>query len=311
MPKRRSRWLDFAVYVVVRVVVCLIQALPPPVAWRLADLLAWLAYEVNRRHREVAADNLRHAFPELNEAQVDRLVRQTYRHCVLVAFEMMFLPRVFHRSNLFHYVRYPIRRHLDEAIAWFQTQRRLLVVTGHFGNWETFCYGTGLLGYRGGFIARRLDNPYLDRFIERFRAATGQTLFDKNHDYDKIRQAMAGGMRMGMVGDQDAGPRGLFVPFFGRPASTYKSIALLALEYRAAILVFGTARRDRPLFCDVYLEDAILPEDYADHPDPIRAITERYTAALERLVRRHPDQYFWLHRRWKSHPPERRQRRAA
>jgi Kdo2-lipid IVA lauroyltransferase/acyltransferase len=147
--------------------------------------------------------------------------------------------------------------------------------------------------------------------VERFRGATGQQLYDKNNDYDKIRAAIAAGVRIGIVGDQDAGSRGLFVPFFGRPASTFKSVALLALEYNAAILVFGTARRQAPLFYDVYLEDEILPEDYANHRDPVRAVTERYTAALERLVRRHPDQYFWLHRRWKSQPPAKKNKLAA
>jgi KDO2-lipid IV(A) lauroyltransferase len=311
MAKPRSHALDFLVYAVVRVAVCIVQALPPSLAWRLADALAWLAYRVDRRHREVAADNLRHAFPEMDEPAIDRLVRASYRHCFTVAMEMMFLPRKFRRYTLFDYVRYPDPRHLDRAIAWFNAPRPLLIVTGHFGNWETFSYGTGLLGYRGGFIARRIDNPYLDRFVERFRGATGQTLYDKNHDYDKIRAAIAGGVRIGIVGDQDAGSRGLFVPFFGRPASTFKSVALLALEYNAAVLVFGTARRHAPLFYDVYLEDEILPEDYAGHRDPVRAITERYTAALERLVRRNPEQYFWLHRRWKSQPPVKKSRRAA
>jgi KDO2-lipid IV(A) lauroyltransferase len=100
------------------------------------------------------------------------------------------------------------------------------------------------------------------------------------------------------------------VDFFGRPASTFKSIALLSLEYNAPIMVFGAARIGHPLKYRVYFEDLILPEDYAGHVDPVRAITERYTQALERLVRRHPEQYFWLHRRWK-HQPKVRGKKAA
>jgi KDO2-lipid IV(A) lauroyltransferase len=92
------------------------------------------------------------------------------------------------------------------------------------------------------------------------------------------------------------------VDFFGRPASTFKSIALLSLEYSAPILVLGAARIGWPMRYTVYLEDLILPEEYADHPNALRAITERYSRALERLVRRHPEQYFWLHRRWKNQP---------
>jgi len=104
---------------------------------------------------------------------------------------------------------------------------------------------------------------------------------------------------LGLVGDQNAGPRGLFVDFLGRPASTFKSIAVLSLRYGAPILVLGAARVGHPLRYVIYLEDTVLPEDYEGRPDATRAITLRYTQALERLIRRHPEQYFWLHRRWK------------
>jgi KDO2-lipid IV(A) lauroyltransferase len=119
------------------------------------------------------------------------------------------------------------------------------------------------------------------------------------------------GIGLGIVGDQDAGPRGLFVDFFGRPASTFKSIALLSLEYWAPILVFGAARVGQPMQYVIYFEDVILPEEYAGHPDATRAITQRYTRALEAMVRRHPEQYFWLHRRWKHQPQARKGKQAA
>jgi KDO2-lipid IV(A) lauroyltransferase len=164
----------------------------------------------------------------------------------------------------------------------------------------------GLLGFRGSLVARRLDNPYLDRFLHRFRRKTGQTILDKSRDYDRIRRVLAEGGALGLVGDQDAGPRGLFVEFLGRPASTFKSIALLSLEYAAPIMVFGAARVGTPLTYRVYLEDVILPEEFAAAADAPRAITRRYSDALARLVRRHPEQYFWLHRRWKHQPKARR-----
>lgn len=105
-----------------------------------------------------------------------------------------------------------------------------------------------------------------------------------------------------MLGDQDAGPRGAFVPFMGRPASTFKSIALLSLEHRAPLLVLGAARVGTPLRYRLYLEDVILPEEVEDLEDPVHAILHRYSRAMERMVSRHPEQYFWLHRRWKSEP---------
>jgi KDO2-lipid IV(A) lauroyltransferase len=185
------------------------------------------------------------------------------------------------------------------------------VLTGHFGNWEILSYVTGLVGFRGGIVARRLDNPYLDRFLGHFRRRTGLALLDKHADYGRMLDLLAQGQGIGLLGDQDAGPRGLFVDFFGRPASTFKSIALLSLEYSAPIFVFGAARVGQPMRYRIYLEDLILPEEYAGAPDAARAITLRYTRALERLVRRHPEQYFWLHRRWKHQPVARKSRRAA
>src|SRR5262249_13682437 len=197
------------------------------------------------------------------------------------------------------------------AYVWLNSGRPLMILTGHFGNWEMLSYVTGLLGFHGAVLARRLDNPYLDRFLHRFRRKTGQQLLDKEHDYGKILDVMGRGGIVGMVGDQDAGARGLFVNFLGRPASTFRSIALLSLEYSAPILVFGAARIGQPMKYRLYLEAVIPPEEHAHDSDAPRSITQRYTDALERLVRRHPEQYFWLHRRWKHQPKAKKGKQAA
>jgi KDO2-lipid IV(A) lauroyltransferase len=225
--------------------------------------------------------------------------------------ETIRLPRVLHGANFENYVHHANPTDREQLLLWGNCGRPLLALTGHFGNWELLSYLTGLFGLRGGIVARRLDNPFLDRFLSRFRSKTGQTLLDKSADYSRILDMLAHGGSLGMVGDQDAGPRGLFVSFFGRPASTFKSIALLSLEYGAPIIVVGVARIGHPMQYRHYLEDVILPEEYAGHVDATRAITQRYTAALERMVRRHPEQYFWLHRRWKHKPPVRKAKRAA
>jgi len=306
MPKKRSRAADYAAYLLVRAVICVVQLLPWGGALALARGLAWLAHQLDRRHRLVAAENLRHAFPTLDERAVDRLVRASYLHLATMLVEIIRIPRTLRPGNLYDHVKHADPGDLDLIGAWVATGRPRLVLTGHFGNWEVLSYVTGLVGFRGGIIARRLDNPYLDRYLAHFRRHTGLELLDKSADYARILEILAGGDGIGMVGDQDAGPRGLFVDFFGRPASTFKSIALLSLEYEAPIFVFGAARVGSPMRYVIYLEDLILPEEYASRADAARAITERYTRALERLVRRHPEQYFWLHRRWKHQPKARK-----
>jgi KDO2-lipid IV(A) lauroyltransferase len=311
VAKKRSRVADYAVYLLVRFLVCLVQALSWRLALALARGMAWLAYRLNRRHRLVALDNLRHAFGHLDTAALDRLVRASYLHLTTMLVEMIRLPRMLHRHNVGDYVRPEHRDDLQWARAVADSGRPILVLTGHFGNWEVLSYAMGLDGFRGAIVARRLDNPYLDRFLARFRRKTGLTLLDKTADYPRILDCLARGGAVGIVGDQDAGPRGLFVRFFGRPASTFKSIALLSLEYAAPIVVLGAARVGQPMQYRVYLEDVIEPAEHASRADAARAITQRYTDALERMVRRHPEQYFWLHRRWKNQPAARKKQQAA
>ena len=309
MAKKRSRISDFLVYLIVRFLVCVVQAMSWTWALNLARALAWLAYHVDRRHRLVADDNVRHAFPHLDEAEVDRMVRASYLHLTTMVVEMIRLPRLLHRHNIYDYVQHPPEERV-RLFSWKDTGRSFLILTGHFGNWEILSYAAGMVGIRGGILARRLDNPHLDRFVARFRRKTGQVILDKRTVYPQLSQFLVDGAGLGMVGDQDAGPRGLFVNFFGRPASTFKSIALLSLEYQTPIVVVGAARIGQPMKYRFYFEDMILPEDYATRPDAALAITQRYTDAVERMVRRHPEQYFWLHRRWK-HQPQRRTKKAA
>jgi KDO2-lipid IV(A) lauroyltransferase len=295
----------------VRLLVCIVQALPWGGALNLARGLAWLAYRVDRRHRRVAHENLRHAFKHLGDAERDRLVRASYLHLTTMIVEMIRVPRVLHEHNAGQYIHHAGASDLEHIHRLKATGRTFLILTGHFGNWEILNFVAGLTGFRGGIVARRLDNPYLDRYVGRFRKHTGQVLLDKSTDYHRILDFLDRGIGLGMVGDQDAGQRGLFVSFFGRPASTFKSIALLSLQYQAPIVVTATARVGQPMRYRMYLEDVILPEDYSGHTDAARAITQRYTDALERMVRRHPEQYFWLHGRWKHQPQVRQAKRVA
>jgi KDO2-lipid IV(A) lauroyltransferase len=307
MSKSRSKITDFAVFAVVRIVVCVLQGLPPRGSQAFAHFLAWLAYRVDRRHRLVADENLEHAFPDLKPAHRDALVRKVYLHFCRLLVEMVMIPRKFHPNNWRRYAELPQGRQLVDALI---SGRPLLLVTGHFGNWEMGGYALGLLGFQTYAIARPIDNPYLDRFLRRFRERTGQTLITKRGAFEQVQSILGQGGVIATLSDQDAGQRGVFVDFFGRPASTHKGIALLALEQRAQLVVIGTPRIAQPDRYAVVVSDVIDAREYATRSDAVRALTQRYTSALERIVREAPDQYFWLHRRWK-HQPEVHGSRAA
>ncbi len=274
----------------------------------LAIGLAWIAYQVDRRHRLVAVDNLGYAFPgRYSPDQTDRMVRNTYRHFCGVILEIIQLPRHINPYNWAEYLKIP---RLEQLVNWLLSGRPVLLVTGHFGNWEMGGYVLGLLGFTAHAVARPLDNPYLDDYLRRFREGTGQKLLAKHGDFAKMQSILDSAGIIATLADQDAGPRGLFVDFFGRPASTHKAIALLALEHRVPLIVVGCRKIGEPIKYELLVEDCILPEEYESRPDAVAGMTQRFTAALERIVRVAPEQYFWLHRRWK-HQPARARRKVA
>ncbi len=309
MSKPRSKLADFAVYLVVRVVVCVVQALSFRAACRLAAGLAWLVYHVDRRHRLVALDNLQHAFGDGDAIQRDQLVRAVYRHFCTMLIEIMHLTRKLRTQNWKQHVKLLNYRPILDLLL---QDRPVLIVSGHFGNWELGGYTFALLGFRTHAIARPLDNPYVDAFLRRFRESTGQKVLNKDGDFEKIEKVLASRGILLTLGDQDAGQKGLFVDFFGRPASTHKSVALLALEYNVPMVILNSTRvpssaspRTDDWQFEGKLAEIIYPEEYKDRPDAVPAMTQRFTTALERMIRLQPEQYFWLHRRWK-HQPKRR-----
>jgi KDO2-lipid IV(A) lauroyltransferase len=309
MAKERSLPFDYAVYLLVRIFVCLIQALPIHVAAALADGLAWLAYTLDRRHRQVAEDNLRHAFPEITSpAEIDVRVRAVFRHFCRLVIDIAFLPRKLHTNNWQDYVDMRDAPQLTDRLT---THRPVLLLSGHFGNWEMGGWTMGLLGFRTWAVARDLDNPFLERFIRRFRQGSGQRLLSKTGDAERMQAILAAGGVLGTLADQDAGQRGLYVNFLNRPASTHKAVALLALQHRVPTLVAGVRKLDQPLHYKVFVEDVILPEEYEGRPGAVKEMTQRFTSALERVIRTAPEQYFWLHRRWKHQPKAKKGKQAA
>lgn len=322
--KTRNRLADYAVYLAVRALVGVVQMVSPRIAYAVADFFAWLAFAAAKGRRRVALENVRAAFPELaaDPAGADRLVRAMYRHFMRASIELVLLPRKLVMTNW--------RKHLvmaDGGLPALLHGRAVLIVTAHLGNWEMAGFAMGVFGFRTYAIARALDNPYLERFTLHFRQRTGQTILDKNKDYPLITDVLKARGKVATLADQDAGPKGVFVDFFGRPASTHKAIALMAMEFDAVMVVMGVPRVNRadypqrpdfdpgsplaPMFYAVKCADVIDPREYADDPNAVKAITARYTSALEKLIREHPEQYFWLHRRWKHQPKVKAAKTAA
>lgn len=271
---------------------------------RTASHLGRLMYALDRRHRERAHASVAASFPELDAPGVAHVSRRSFQHFVQLAAEVLHTPRALNLAT------WPRHLRLDElapALDVLNRGRGAILLTGHLGNWEVLGYSLALLGYRLEAVARPIDNPLINRWLLGIREARGMRIITKWNATDRMLGVLREGGALGFIADQNAGDKGLFVPFFGRLASTYKSIGLLAMR-REVPIVCGYAHRLNDRFeYEIGASDVIEPADWQDQPDPLFYITARYIRAIEMMVRRRPEQYLWMHRRWKSRPRHERE----
>jgi len=300
MAKPRNNAVDLLVYVVLRTVTAVLHALPLEILYRGAALVAAALYRLDRPHRERALGHLRRSFPHWDERRIERTARASMRSLAWLGVEFLLTarkitPQTWRRHVRLHNVSEALRLLCDR-------DKGAIFLTGHFGNWEVMGYTLAVLGFDSVAVARPLDNPYVNAWALGLREKGGLRILDKKGAAMEVDGLLAGGGTVGFIADQDAGRRGLFVDFFGRPASTFKSIALLAMRHEVPVVVSG-ARRLAPRFAfEIAIGRIIHPHHWAGKQDPMRWITQEYTAALEAIVRRYPDQYLWVHRRWKHRP---------
>ena len=180
----------------------------------------------------------------------------------------------------------------------------MLMLTAHYSNFEIMGYLLGLFDFNIYSIARPLDNKFLNKYLLSVRERKGQRILDKKGATLQMDGIIKTGGTLCFIADQDAGRKGVFVDFFGRKASTYKSIGLLAITYNLPVGI-GCARRvENRFFFEIEANRIIMPDEWADKDDPLTWITAEYTKAIEEFIRKDPSQYWWLHRRWKHRPKE-------
>jgi KDO2-lipid IV(A) lauroyltransferase len=280
---------------VVRVTICVVQAVRIETCQRICGFLAWLSFEILKIRRAVIEDNLNHAFPEMSLIERDALGRRMWKHIFLLTCELAHVPRKIHDTNWRDYITF---RNLEWQARYLLSPRPTVVVSGHFGNFEVGGVISALLGYPTFSIARTLDNPLLDRFIKGFREATGQVILPKKGSSFQIDQVLRAGGTLMLLGDQHAGPKGCWVEFFGRPASCHKAVALFSLTQRAPMAIGYAKRLDHPLRFELGIVDIYDPE--TDGQRDVQELSQWYSRHLENVIRTAPEQYWWLHRRWKK-----------
>jgi KDO2-lipid IV(A) lauroyltransferase len=293
--------IDWLLYVAVRFLIVFLSLFDIETNLRSARVLGRLFWKYYPRGRQRALDNLHASFPDKSEEWIHETGRRSFENIVMLSIEILFTPRLVNKHNWRRYSRYVN----VEYVKWMMKERKgLLMVTGHYGNFEILGYLMGLFGFEIYSVARPLDNKYLNRYLYSVRRRRGLRLIDKKGAAELMPEIVRSGTTLGFIADQDAGRKGIFVDFFGRKASTYKSIGLLAITYNLPIVIGYCRRIDNHFFFEFKRTRMIFPQEWADKGDPLEWITAEYTRAIEDFVREDPTQYWWLHRRWKTQPKE-------
>jgi len=273
--------------------------LPRSAARAAGALIARIAWLAVPRLREVGLRNLSLSLPDVPATERERLLRLEYRNLgwQLAEFAKM---SSYTRESASRFIRY---EGLDNYLAARARGNGVLVLTGHLGAWELSSYYHSLAGYPMGMVIRRLDNPLVDRMVNAIRCHHGNRVLHKDDFARGLIGAMRSGETVGILMDTNmTPPQGVFVPFFGVPACTASGLARVALKTGAAVVPgFLLWKESEQRYVLHFLPEVTLVSTGDSEVDAIENTT-RLTAVLEEVIRRHPDQWLWMHRRWKTRP---------
>ena len=304
----------WAEYLPVRASYLLLRILPRTWGLALGRAVGRLVWAVDVRHRRVAERNLEMAFGDaMTPARRRDIVKRVYSHFAAMGADCLMMPRLT-PGDVERLVEYEGVEHIRRA---FLKGKGVLVISGHFGNWEMVALMQGWLGYPMALVTRPLDNRLLDALLEKSRRHSGNEVFSKYDAVRDILRTLRHGWCVALMIDQDSRSVGapVFVDFFGRPAATTQSLALLALKTEAPIVpVFGLPLPDGRYRITYHPEIPVVRT--GDRRADILALTQVCTSLIEKQVRERPECWMWLHRRWKrSHlapsTPERQATAAA
>jgi KDO2-lipid IV(A) lauroyltransferase len=295
-PTFRHR-LEFAV---LWIFIHALRILPRRLARSIGAVIGTIAYKDLERLRRVGLRNLELAFPEMPAEERDRILRLEYRNlgwllaefCQMSTYTPEFAGRFIRYEGLAHY------------LAARERGKGVLVLTGHLGAWELSSFYHSLAGYPMGMVIRRLDNPLVDRMVNRIRCQHGNRVLHKDDFARGLLAAMRAGDTVGILMDTNmTPPQGLFVPFFGEPACSASGLARVALKTGAAVLPGFLLWEELEQQYVLHFYPELTLASTGDAEADAAENTARFTAVLEQSIRNYPSQWLWMHRRWKTRPP--------
>jgi KDO2-lipid IV(A) lauroyltransferase len=277
-----------------------LEYLPLPLARLESRFLARALRRSAPRLVQVARRNLAFAFPDLAEGRREAILRGVFQTLGRLVLSFARFPHL-SRENIQDWIRYDGLEHFERAQ---RCGRGVLVLTAHLGNWELSALAHGLYGRPMHILVRPLDNPYLDRLVRRYRTLSGNRVIEKTDSARRIFEALQANHAVGMLVDQNAAPdAGVFVDFFGRKACASTGLVKIALRTGAPVVpgfALWDENQGRYVLRFWPPVEMVLTGD-ADRD--VQVNTQRTHTVLEQIIRQYPDQWLWIHRRWKTRPP--------
>jgi KDO2-lipid IV(A) lauroyltransferase len=298
--RKKSKFLKLIEFVVAYIVILISRAAPLKVIKIISNALGDMMYLLVARRRKIAIENLKNAFKgEKDDKEIRKIARQSCRSFFLTFLEIIKLDSVVARSKT---------KELNEL---FLKAKRLhdeskgcIFVTPHLGSWEVLPYLSSSAGIPLTIVARPLDNEYLERLIYANRSASGQIIIPKKNALFILKKSLKEGRSVGMLPDQST-MKGIYVNFFGRKATTTPIPALLAITFKRPIVVIAWCRKSQVFQYEGFVSDPIWPQEYESKKSEIFRLTEEMNHYMEHIIRRYPEQYLWIHNRWKTYKGKR------
>ena len=296
----RGNLQNISEYLATRLVLGVLGRLPVTIAMTIGQAIGLSAYVVAGDLRRTGRRNLLLAFPDKSESERKKLLIGCFRN----------LGR---ELGVFSHFQYSSQSELSELfevsglepfVKAKEEHNGVVLFTGHLGAWELTSFGVSVIGHPFSFLVRRLDNPKVEEIVDKARTRFGNETIDKLGAARPMVKLLRSGKVLGLLIDLNTlDEEGIFVDFFGVPASTNFMVSKLALRTQSPIIpLFSPWLKDKKKF-GLYFGEPVIPEPTGDEDKDVRHLTQTLSQIVENMVRQYPDQWLWVHKRWKTRPP--------
>ncbi len=290
-----KNYLEFIVF---KFFVLLARLLPFKIVQRLGKLFGIFMFNFIPYRKKVALENLKKSFPEKSDEEIRRILKLAYVNLGITFFEFM----GFANLKISDFDGFVKLENFDVVVEALKKGKGLILMSGHFGNWELSAIATGIkIGKPLNVIVKKQRNKFVDREINKWRCWFGNKVIPMEKAFRESLRILSEGGIVALLADQSAPKEGLYVNFLGRPASTFTGPAIMSIRTGAPI-VMGFAIREENYGYRIVLEKIDFTPSESEDENIIK-LTQLHTSILEKYIRLYPDHWLWFHRRWKHQPP--------